>query len=110
MARWKTMARTVAVWAILASLCMGTIDGQRLSPAVFPSATPATAFPSARASVLPTASTGPGPWLEGAVIGGLITGVIATTLVWHHGFEGFVIGAVPGFILGGMIGSSFPKE
>ena len=104
------MKRTIAVCAILASLYVGRVDAQRLAPAVFPSARPATTFPSARASVLPTASTGPGHWLEGAVIGSLITGVTATTLVWHHGFEGFVIGAVPGFILGGMIGSSFPKD
>jgi hypothetical protein len=74
------------------------------------SSTPAPISVPSRASLLPTATGGPSHWLEGAVLGGLITGVIATTLLWHHGFEGFLIGAVPGFVLGGFIGASFPKE
>jgi hypothetical protein len=59
-------------------------------------------------------------WLEGGVVGGAFTGLIGVALAGacpsntgscpSNPVLGFVIGAVPGFILGGLLGDMIEKE
>lgn len=104
------MLKTIPVCAVLAFLCTGTIDAQRLAPAVLASSPPATASGPSGASLFPATSATSSYWLEGAVIGGLITGVLSQHVIWGHGVTGLVIGVVPGVVLGAVIGASFPKD
>jgi hypothetical protein len=59
-------------------------------------------------------------WLEGGIVGGAFTGLIGVALAGacppntgscpSNPVLGFVIGAVPGFILGGLLGDMIEKE
>jgi len=56
-------------------------------------------------------------WLEGALVGGLITGALGVELsqfcetkCHHSKLLGFVIGAVPGFTIGAFFGDTMKKE
>jgi hypothetical protein len=104
------MTRTIAVCGVLAFLCAGTIDAQRLAPAVLTSSAPATASGPSGSSLSPATTATSSYWLEGAVIGGLLTGVLSQHVIWGHGVTGLMIGVVPGVVLGAVIGASFPKE
>lgn len=116
------MARTgAACIALVCALFGAQLDGQRLGPAVLRSSTSSSALTS-RTLARPAAPT---HWLEGALIGGIATGVLGAYVA--HGFcgdpdsntagrgcflptiEGLVIGAIPGVVIGGIIGGLIAK-
>jgi hypothetical protein len=114
-----TTAVSIAIVVVLFAV---NLDAQRLAPAVLTSTTIAG---SAAPSRIPVPAAAPSHWLEGAVIGALITGALGASLAGGlcgdadsggsgqncslRALGGFVIGAVPGFTIGGIIGGAFPK-
>jgi hypothetical protein len=108
--------------ALIGTLAVAPLGAQRLAPVVLTSTTIAG---SAAPSRIPVPAAAPSHWLEGAVIGALITGALGASLAGGlcgdadsggsgqncslRALGGFVIGAVPGFTIGGIVGGAIPK-
>jgi hypothetical protein len=116
------MTRTGVCCTALAGLLVAApLDAQRLAPALL--TPPATSTP--RPSLFPAPTAAPSYWLEGAVLGGVLTGGLGASLgdafcrdsdsggsgrhCLLRALEGFMFGAIPGFTIGGLIGGALPK-
>ena len=114
-------ARCISTIVGLSLLSVRPVVAQRIADyALLRTAQPSSMSPTFSATVADSqAHKRRTYWLEGALVGGVITGALGVELsqlcggdtkCHHSKLLGFVIGAVPGFTIGAFVGDTMKKE